>query len=72
MIPLTTTKRNDNYYFHYDLQCLTEGSAKIENIMNYSYKMIVAPYYSKHKLAIITKEYYINLARIIEKYYLFK
>lgn len=72
MIPLTTKKRNDNYYFHYDLQCLTEGSAKIENIMNYSYKRIVAPYYSKHKLAIITKEDYINLARIIEKYYLFK
>lgn len=72
MIPLTTKKRNDNYYFHYDLECLKEGSAKIENIMNYSYKRIIAPYYSKHKLAIITKKDYNNISKIIEKYYLFK
>ena len=72
MIPLTTKKRNDNYYFHYDLECLKEGSAKIENMMNYSYKRIVAPYYSKHKLAIITKNDYDNIIKIIEKYYLFK
>lgn len=72
MIPLTTKKRNDNYYFHYDLECLKEGSAKIENMMNYSYKRIVVPYYSKHKLAIITKNDYDNIIKIIEKYYLFK
>lgn len=72
MIPLTTKKRNDNYYFHYDLECLNEGTAKIENIMNYSYKRIVAPYYSKHKLAILTKNDYNNICKIIEKYYLFK
>lgn len=72
MIPLTTKKRNDNYYFHYDLECLTEGSAKIENMMNFSYKRIVAPYYSKHKLAIITKNDYDNIKKIIERYYLFK
>lgn len=72
MIPLTTKKRNDQYYFHYDLNCLCEGSAKIENLMNYSYKRIVAPYFSKHKLAIISDEDYKNIARIIEKYYLFK
>lgn len=72
MIPLTTKKRNDNYYFHYDLECLNEGSAKIENMMNYSYKRILAPYYSKDKLAIITKKDYENIANIISKYYLFK
>lgn len=72
IIPLTTKKRNDNYYFHYDLECLSEGSAKIESMMNFSYKRIVAPYYSKHKLAIITKKDYDNILRIIKKYYLFK
>ena len=72
MIPLTTKKRNDNYYFHYDLECLKEGSAKIENMINYSYKRIVAPYYSKHKLAILTKNDYDNIIQIIGKYYLFK
>ena len=41
MIPLTTKKKNDNYYFHYDLECLSEGSAKLENMMNYSYKRII-------------------------------
>ena len=72
IIPLTTKKRYDNYYFHYDLERLSEGSAKIESMMNFSYKRIVAPYYSKHKLAIITKKDYDNILRIIKKYYLFK
>ena len=71
MIPLTTKKRNDNYYFHYDLECLSEGSAKLENMMNYSYKRIIAPYFSKHKLAILTNNDYENIKKIIEKYYLF-
>ena len=69
MIPLTTKKRNDNYYFHYDLECLSEGSAKLENMMNYSYKRIIAPYFSKHKLAILTRNDY---EKIKKKYYLFK
>ena len=72
MIPLTTKKRNDNYYFHYDLECLSEGSAKLENMMNYSYKRIISPYFSKHKLAILTSNDYENIKKIIEKYYLFK
>lgn len=72
MIPLTTKKRNDNYYFHYDLECLNEGTAKIESMMNYSYKRVVAPYFARDKLAIITKKDYEEIVRIIEKYYLFK
>ena len=72
MIPLTTKKRSDDYYFHYDLECLSEGSAKIENMMNYSYKRILAPYFSKDKLAMITKKDYENIVKIISKYYLFK
>jgi len=72
MIPLTTKKRNDDYYFHYDLECLSEGTAKIENMMNYSYKRILAPYFSKDKLAILTKKDYNEMCKIISKYYLFK
>ncbi len=72
MIPLTTKRRSDKYYFHYDLECLAEGAAKIENMMNLSAKRILAPYFSKDKLAIITKKDYIEIKKAISKYYLFK
>ena len=72
MIPLTTKRRDDNYYFHYDLECLTEGTAKIENMMNLSSNRILAPYYSKDKLAIITKKDYEIIRKAISRYYLFK
>lgn len=72
IIPLTTKKRGDDYYFHCDLECLSEGTAKIENMMNYSYKRILTPYFSKNKLAILTKNDYKKISKSIEKYYLFK
>ena len=72
MIPLTTKRRLDKYYFHYDLECLTEGTAKIENMMNLSYKRILSPYFSKDKLAIITKKDYNEIKKAISKYYLFR
>ena len=72
MIPLTTKKRSDKYYFHYDLECLAEGTAKIENMMNLSAKRILAPYFAKDKLAILTKKDYNEIKKIISKYYLFK
>lgn len=72
MIPLTTKRRFDKYYFHYDLECLNEGTAKIENMMNFSSKRILAPYFAKDKLAIITKSDYKKIKKLISKYYLFK
>ena len=72
MIPLTTKKRDDKYYFHYDLECIAEGTAKIENMMNLSSKRILAPYFAKDKLAIITKKDYEEIKKAISKYYLFK
>ena len=72
MIPLTTKRKSDKYYFHYDLECLTEGTAKIENMINLSSKRIIAPYFSKDKLAIITNRDYNEIKKIISKYYLFK
>ena len=72
MIPLTTKRRSDMYDFHYDLECLAEGTAKIENMMNLSAKRILAPYFAKDKLAIITKKDYSEIKKAISKYYLFK
>lgn len=72
MIPLTTKRKADKYYFHYDLECLNDGTAKIENMMNLSAKRILTPYYSKGKLAIITKKDYNEIKKAISKYYSFK
>ncbi len=72
MIPLTTKRRNDNYYFHVDLECLAEGTAKIENMMNLSSKRILTPYFAKDKMAIINKNDYENIKKAISKYYLFE
>ena len=72
MIPLTTKRKNDEYYFHYDLECLSEGTAKIENVMNLSVKRVISPYFSKNKLAILTKNDYKHIIKILSKYYLFK
>ena len=43
-----------------------------KNMMNLSYKRILAPYFVKDKLAIITKKDYKQIAKAISKYYLFK
>ena len=67
VIPLTTKNNGDKYYFHYDLECLKERTAKIESIMNLSYKRIISPY-----LAIITKADYMKIKKIISQYYLFQ
>lgn len=72
MIPLTTKRRSDKYYFHYDLECLAEGTAKIENMMNLSLKRILAPYFAKDKLAILTQKDYNGIKKAISQYYLFK
>jgi mRNA-degrading endonuclease toxin of MazEF toxin-antitoxin module len=72
MIPLTTKRRSDKYYFHIDLECLTEGTAKIENMMNLSSKRILSPYFAKDKLAIISNNDYKEIKKAISKYYLFK
>ncbi len=72
MIPLTTKRRLDKYYFHIDLECLTEGTAKIENMMNLSPKRILSPYFTKDRLAIITNKDYNRIKKAISQYYLFK
>ena len=44
----------------------------IENMMNLCSKRIVAPYFSKDRLAILTKKDYCEINKAISKYYLFK
>ena len=54
-----------------NLECLAEGTAKIENMMNLSSKRILAPYFARDKLAILTANDYNEIKKAISKYYLF-
>ena len=71
VIPLTSKHKNDNYYFHYDLENNNLGTARVENLINISYKRIKEPYYIKNKIATITKKDNDNILIIIKKYYAF-
>ena len=72
IIPLSTKCNKDNYYFHVDLECIAEGTAKIESLMNYSYKRIIEPYFSNGTLAILTNKDYKNISKAISQFYLFR
>ena len=72
IIPLTTKHKNDNYYFHYDLESKKLGTARVENLINISSNRIKEPYYMKNKIAIITKKDNDAILKIIKKYYAFE
>ena len=72
IIPLTSKRYNDNYYFHYDLQSLPKATARIENMMNLSTKRLFEPYYLKGTLVFISNDDKDEIVKIIERYYLFK
>lgn len=71
VIPLTTKKKSDNYYFHYDLESICEGTAKIEDMRNVSCKRIISPYFYKNQIVIINNNDYNNIINIIRRYYTF-
>lgn len=71
-IPLTTKRKDDNYYFHYDLEDENLGTARIENLINISCNRIKEPYYVKNKIATITKKDNDMILKIIKKYYAFE
>ena len=71
VIPLSTKCLSDKYYFHYDIECLPFGTAKIESMTNFSYKRIREPYFYNKKIAYITKKDHENISKAISKYYLF-
>lgn len=72
VIPLTSKHKDDNYYFHYDLNDEKLGTARIENLINVSVNRIREPYYVKNKIATITKKDNDSILKIIKKYYAFE
>ena len=72
LIPLTSKRLNDKYYFHYDLTSLVDSTARIENMMNFSTKRILSPYYVNNTLKFISNDDKKNIVSKIERYYLFK
>ena len=72
IIPLTSKHKEDNYYFHYDLESKNLGVARIENLINISSNRIREPYFIKNKIATITKKDNDTILNIIKKYYAFE
>jgi len=72
IIPLTSKHKEDNYYFHYDLESENLGVARIENLINISSNRIKEPYFIKNKIATITKKDNDIILKIIKKYYAFE
>ena len=72
IIPLTSKRKNDKYYFHYDLENKKLGTARIENLINISANRIREPYYSKDKIIRISENDNDKIIEIIKKYYAFE
>lgn len=72
IIPLTSKHKDDNYYFHYDLEYKNFGTARVENLINISSNRIKGPYFIKNKIATITKKDNDIILQIIRKYYAFE
>lgn len=72
VIPLTSKRKGDNYYFHYDMEDASLGTARIENLINISSNRIREPYFVNNKIAIITKNDNDSILQIIKKYYAFE
>lgn len=66
IIPMSTKCNKDSYYFHYDLDI---GTAKIESMINFSYKRITEPFYLNNKIYYINKKQIDEISDIIRKYY---
>ncbi len=72
IIPLTSKRKGDNYYFHYDMEDDTLGTARIENLINISSNRIKEPYFVNNKIATITKKDNDSILQIIKRYYAFE
>ena len=72
IIPLTSKKYGDKYYFHCDLERIQNSTAKIENIGNLSRKRILSPYYRNDTLCYLTDKDKSDISSAIERYYLFR
>lgn len=72
VIPLTSKRKGDNYYFHYDLINQKIGTVRVENLINISVNRIREPYFINNKIATITKKDNDEILKIIKKYYAFE
>lgn len=72
IIPLTSKHKDDNHYFHYDLNDKKLGTARIENLINISSNRIREPYFINNKITTITKKDNDEILKIIKKYYAFE
>ena len=52
---LTSKRKDDKYYFHYDLENKKLGTARIENLINISDNRIKEHNYSKDKIILISE-----------------
>jgi len=72
VIPLTSKRKGDRYYFHYDMEDINLGTARVENLINISSNRIREPYFVNNKIATITKMDNDAILQIIKKYYAFE
>ena len=72
VIPLTSKRKKDKYYFHYDMENSILGTARIENLINISSNRIKEPYFINNKIATITKKDNDGILDIIKRYYAFE
>ena len=70
VLPLTSKRDNDKYFYHYDLENKKIGTVKIENMANISVKRIKMPYYIQNKVAKISNNDYKEIIKILKRYYL--
>lgn len=66
-----TEKTNSRFYCLNDYKRCSCGAVAIDGGKDYL-KRILAPYFAKDKLAIITNKDYTEIKKAISKYYLFK
>ena len=71
-IPLSTKCYEDIKYFHYDLTCLANSTAKIECMENLSYKRIVEVYYKEGKPCYINDKDFKEINKKIQNYYVYQ
>lgn len=69
VIPITSKRESDKYFYHYDLEYKKLGTVKIENLANVSVRRIKMPYYIDKKKAKISDNDKKEILRKIKNYY---
>ncbi len=70
-IPLSSKRYGDNFYYHCDLTCLNNSTAKLECMQNLSYKRIVESYRIKGKPLYINNRDFKLINDNLNRYYIY-